>query len=78
MHAQVAGARLTGAVKDFSDAVIPNSELIVTEVPTGVSLTISPGGAGPWWRAKRLGRKIAFDYNDVARPSIRAKVDLVI
>ena len=78
MHAQVECARLTGTVKDFSDAVIPNAELTITEVPTGVSRTISPGRAGPWWCAKRLGRKIAFDYNDVARPSIRANVDRVI
>src|SRR4029077_7862355 len=36
-YAQVSGATLTGTVKDTSGAVIPNAQVAVTEVATGVS-----------------------------------------
>jgi hypothetical protein len=45
-YAQVAGATLTGAVKDSSGAVIPNAEVVITDVATGIARTLSSGGAG--------------------------------
>jgi hypothetical protein len=45
-YAQVAGATLTGTVKDSSGAVIPNAQVVVTDVATGGTRTVSPGGAG--------------------------------
>src|ERR1700736_3328983 len=45
-YAQVAGATLTGTVKDSSGAVIPNAQVVITDVATGVSRTVSPGSAG--------------------------------
>src|SRR6266852_2335117 len=45
-YAQVAGATLTGTVKDSSGAFIPNAQVVITDVATGVTRTVSPGGAG--------------------------------
>src|SRR6266436_10143815 len=45
-YAQVAGATLTGAVKDASGGFIPNAQVAITEVSTGVTRTVTPGGAG--------------------------------
>jgi hypothetical protein len=36
-YAQVSGATLTGTVKDTSGAVIPNAQVAITDVATGVS-----------------------------------------
>src|SRR6266850_216433 len=46
IYAQVAGATLTGTVKDSSGAVIPNAQVAITDVATGVTRTVSPGSAG--------------------------------
>src|SRR5882672_1030422 len=46
LHAQVAGATLTGTVKDSSGGVIPNAQVAITDVATGVTNTVSSGGAG--------------------------------
>jgi hypothetical protein len=45
-YAQVAGATLTGTVKDSSGGIIPNAQVAITDVATGVTRTVSPGGAG--------------------------------
>ena len=45
-YAQVSGATLTGTVKDASGAVIPNAQVSITAVATGVIRTVSTGGAG--------------------------------
>src|SRR6266566_6717279 len=45
-YAQVAGATLTGTVKDSSGAFIPNAQVVITDVATGVTRTVSAGGAG--------------------------------
>ncbi len=45
-HAQVAGATLTGTVKDSCGAFIPSAQIIITDVATGVTLTVTAGGAG--------------------------------
>src|ERR1700730_15793930 len=45
-YAQVAGATLTGTVKDSSGAVIPNAQVAITDTATGVTRTVSPGSAG--------------------------------
>src|SRR6266700_2405099 len=45
-YAQVAGGTLTGTVKDSSGAVIPNAQVVIMDVATGVTRTVSPGGAG--------------------------------
>src|SRR6266566_4615983 len=45
-YAQVAGATLTGTVKDSSGAFIPNAQVTITDAATGVARTVSPGGAG--------------------------------
>jgi outer membrane receptor protein involved in Fe transport len=45
-YAQVAGATLTGTVKDSSGAVIPSAQVAITDVATGVIRTVSSGGAG--------------------------------
>ena len=37
IHAQVAGATLTGTVKDSSGAIIPNAQVTITDVATGVT-----------------------------------------
>ncbi len=46
VYAQVVGATLTGTVKDSSGGFIPNAQVSITDVSTGVTRTISPGGAG--------------------------------
>ena len=45
-HAQVTGATLTGTVKDSSGGFIPNAQVSITDVSTGVTRIVSPGGAG--------------------------------
>src|ERR1700676_1509094 len=45
-QAQVAGATLTGTVKDTTGGIIPNAQLVITDVATAVSRTVSSGGAG--------------------------------
>ena len=45
-YSQVAGATLTGTVKDSSGAFIPNAQVIITDVATGVTRTVSADGAG--------------------------------
>src|SRR5882762_7262419 len=45
-YAQVAGATLTGTVKDSSGAVLPNAQVAITDVATAVTRTVSAGGAG--------------------------------
>ena len=45
-YAQVAGATLTGTVKDTSGGIIPNAQLTITDVATAVTRTVSSGGAG--------------------------------
>jgi hypothetical protein len=45
-NAQVAGATLTGTVKDSSGGVIPNAQVAITDVATAVTRTVSSGGAG--------------------------------
>jgi hypothetical protein len=45
-HAQVAGATLTGTVKDTSGGIIPNAEITITDVATAVTRTVSSGSAG--------------------------------
>jgi outer membrane receptor protein involved in Fe transport len=44
--AQVAGATLTGTVKDSSGAFIPSAQVAITDLATGVSRAISSDGAG--------------------------------
>ena len=45
-YAQVAGATLTGTVKDSTGGFIPNAQVSIMDVSTGVTRTVSPGGAG--------------------------------
>jgi len=45
-YAQVAGATLTGTVKDSSGAFIPSAQIAITDVATGVTRTVSADGAG--------------------------------
>ena len=45
-HAQVAGATLTGTVKDSSGAFIPNAQVLITDVANGVARAVSADGAG--------------------------------
>jgi outer membrane receptor protein involved in Fe transport len=45
-HAQVAGATLTGTVKDPSGGIIPNAQVVITDVATGITRTVSPRSAG--------------------------------
>jgi outer membrane receptor protein involved in Fe transport len=45
-YAQVAGATLTGTVKDPSGAVVPSAQVAITDVATGVTRTVTSGGAG--------------------------------
>jgi hypothetical protein len=45
-NAQVAGATLTGTIKDSSGAFIPNAQVAITDVATGVTRTVSADGAG--------------------------------
>ena len=45
-YAQVAGATLTGTVKDSSGGSIPGAQVAITDVATAVTRTVSAGGAG--------------------------------
>ncbi len=45
-HAQVSGATLAGTVTDSSGAVIPNAQVSITHVATGVTRNVTTGGAG--------------------------------
>jgi Carboxypeptidase regulatory-like domain len=45
-YAQVTRAMLTGTVKDTSGAVILNAQVVITDVATGVTRTVSACGAG--------------------------------
>src|SRR5580700_11262493 len=45
-YAQVAGATLTGTVKDSAGGYNPNSQVVITDVATGVARTVSADGAG--------------------------------
>jgi len=45
-YAQVAGATLTGTVKDSAGGYIPNSQVVITDVATGVARIVSADGAG--------------------------------
>ena len=47
-YAQVAGATLTGTVKDSSGAVIPNAQVAITDVATGITRTASAGSSGSY------------------------------
>jgi len=44
--AQVAGATLTGTVTDSSGATLPNAQVTITDVATGVTRTVSSNAAG--------------------------------
>jgi hypothetical protein len=46
VYAQVAGATLTGTVKDSSGAFIPSAQVAITDVATGVTRTVSADSAG--------------------------------
>jgi outer membrane receptor protein involved in Fe transport len=46
LHAQVAGASLTGTVNDSSGAAIPNAQVAITDVDTGVVRNVVTDGAG--------------------------------
>src|SRR3982075_2365679 len=46
VYAQVAGATLTGTVKDASGGIIPNAQVAIRDVATAVTRTVSTGGAG--------------------------------
>ncbi len=45
-YAQVAGASLTGTVKDSSGAIIPNAQVAITDVGTAVTRTLTTDAAG--------------------------------
>jgi hypothetical protein len=45
-YAQVSGATLTGTVKDSSGAFIPNAQVAITDLATGVTRSVSPGSSG--------------------------------
>ena len=45
-HAQVSGATLTGTIRDSSGAFIPGAQVLITDVATGVTRTVSADGAG--------------------------------
>ena len=45
-HAQVSGATLTGTVKDSSSAIIPNVQVSITDLGTGVVREVSTDAAG--------------------------------
>ena len=46
VYAQVAGATLTGTVKDASGGIIPTAQVAIRDVATAVTRTVSSGGAG--------------------------------
>ena len=45
-YAQVAGATLTGTVKDSSGSFIPDAQVSITDVATSVTRSVSSNGAG--------------------------------
>ena len=45
-NAQVAGATLTGTVTDSSGATLPNAQVTITDVATGVTRTVTSNAAG--------------------------------
>src|ERR1700692_1922017 len=45
-HAQVAGATLAGTVKDSSDASVPQAQVAITNVSTGVARNVTTDSAG--------------------------------
>jgi hypothetical protein len=45
-YAQVAGATLTGTVKDSSGAVVPNAQVSITDIDTSVNRMVSSNAAG--------------------------------
>src|ERR1700693_4480783 len=45
-YAQVAGATLTGTVKDATGAFIPDAQVAITDVATGNTRNVSSGGVG--------------------------------
>ena len=45
-YAQVAGASITGTVKDSSGAIIPNAQVSITDIATGVNRTVTTDAAG--------------------------------
>src|SRR3984893_15570607 len=46
VYAQVAGATLTGTVKDSSGGIDADAQVAITDVATAVTRTVSSGGAG--------------------------------
>jgi hypothetical protein len=44
--AQVAGASLSGTITDPSGSIVPNAQIIITAIDTGVSRTVNSTGAG--------------------------------
>jgi len=46
VYGQVAGATLTGTVKDTSGGIVPNAQITITDVATEVTRTVSSGSAG--------------------------------
>jgi len=53
-YAQVAGATLTGTVRDSSRGILPDAQVAITDMDTGVTRTVSPGGAGLYTAANLL------------------------
>jgi outer membrane receptor protein involved in Fe transport len=47
-NAQVSGASLTGTVKDSSGGIIPNAQVAITDVATGVIRTVTTDAAGSY------------------------------
>jgi hypothetical protein len=47
-HGQVAGATLSGTVTDASGSVIPNAQVAITDLATGVTRTVTTGGVGSY------------------------------
>jgi Carboxypeptidase regulatory-like domain/TonB-dependent Receptor Plug Domain/TonB dependent receptor len=45
-HAQVSGASLSGTIMDPSGAIVPNAQIVITDVNTGVSRTVSSTSGG--------------------------------
>src|ERR1700688_1557536 len=45
-HTQVAGATVTGTVRDPSGAVLPNAQVSVTNIATGITTNVSTNSAG--------------------------------
>jgi len=46
VHAQVAGATLSGTIKDSSDAVVPNSQVAIKNTATGVPRDVTSDSVG--------------------------------